>query len=245
VFKHVHVMLCLVGMIGMAGGCYQESRRMVLEGEKAGASQPSTAPAKVAMEEQELALPGPALPSTAPTSTRASGHKIRVVIETNLGHMEAELWPDVAPMTVANFVRLAEEGFYENLPCHRMIPGFMVQLGKPVDPMRAAQVQPIKGEFSQTLKHGEGVLSMARLPSDPDSATAQFFICFKPRDDIQRRALASLDGKYAIFGKVTKGLDVLNEIESVPTTTQPMGPGRQEPSKPEQPIILRAVRVLR
>jgi cyclophilin family peptidyl-prolyl cis-trans isomerase len=233
-----------VALIGMAGGCYQESRRIAMESQKGAASQPASGPAKVALEEEEVAPPGPAVPSTAPTSARASGHKIRVVIETNLGHMEAELWPDVAPITVANFGKLVEEGFYENLPCHRMIPGFMVQFGRPVVPMKAAQVQPIKGEFSQTLKHGQGALSMARQPSDPDSATTQFFICFKPKDDIQRRALESLDGKYAIFGQVTKGLEVLSEIESVPTATQPMGPTRIERSRPEQPIILRSVKVL-
>jgi len=235
--------------IGVLSGCYREMERVgrtiALEPEESTATRPAP-PSDEGIERPEPEEPvGVPTSGPAPTTHDVTARKIRAVIETNLGHMEAELWPDAAPNTVAHFVRLAEAGFYENLPCHRMVPGFMVQLGKPIDPAKENQVRPIRGEFNPTLKHGEGTLSMARQPSDPDSATTQFFICFKPKTQSAQRALTSLDGKYAIFGKVTRGLDVLQEIESVPTTTQPMGPDRVEPSKPTQPILLRAVRIIR
>jgi len=245
VLRRVSYLMSAVAMLGVVAGCYQENRR-ISPVEPIGESESTTQPTSAPSEQKSVATDrpsedGPISPTSAPVITK----KIRCVIETNLGHMEAELWPDVAPLTVANFVRLAEGGYYENLPCHRMLPGFMVQFGKAIDPARAAGVKPIKGEFSPTFKHEEGTLSMARQPSDPDSATTQFFICFKPKNADEKRYLASLDGKYAIFGKVTKGMDILGEIESVPTTTQPMGVGRSEPSKPSQPILLRAVRVLK
>jgi cyclophilin family peptidyl-prolyl cis-trans isomerase len=210
---------------------------------------PTTQPEPLAADTDEVEVeaattaPAPVAPAAPVAATQEAGPTIRAIIETNFGHMEAELWPDRAPITVANFVRLAKSGFYENLPSHRMIPGFILQLGKPVDVAKKRELEPFKGEFSEDLKHEAGTVSMARRPSDPDSATCQFFICFKPKNDIERRALATLDGQYAIFGKVVRGLDVLDAIEAVPTTTQPMGPGRTEPSKPTRTILLRNVRI--
>lgn len=244
-FRHVQIVLLCGAMTAMAVGCYTETRRdseaAWWETEQAPESQPTTGPALA-----DSAQEGPVTTTTTPAAAeKAAKQKIRAIIETNLGHMEAELWPDVAPETVANFVALAKSGFYDNLPCHRMLPGFIVQLGKPTDPAMARALKPIKGEFSEALKHGGGTLSMARRPSDPDSATSQFFICFPPKNDVQREALASLNGKYAIFGKVVRGLAVLDQIEAAPTTKQTRGGGTApEPSKPTRAILLRTVRIV-
>ncbi len=246
--RNVQILTVLAAVTAVTAGCYQETSRGgdtwgLQEEPEATATQPeATVPPEDASPTEPEATQ-PAETGQVQTSSADVGRKIRAIIETNLGHMEAELWPDVAPKTVENFIRLAKSGFYENLPCHRMLPGFVVQFGKPVDEEKARQLKPIPGEFSDQLKHEGGTLSMARRPSDPDSATSQFFICFPPDNEVERNALASLDGKYAIFGKVVRGLAVLEQIEAVPTTMQSRGPGVDEPSKPTKTILLRTVRI--
>ena len=127
--------------------------------------------------------------------------------------MKAELYPEVAPNTVNNFISLVKKGFYDGLIFHRVIPGFMIQGGCPDGTGMGGPGYSIKGEFSQNgfkndLKHTEGVLSMARA-MDPNSAGSQFFIMHKTSPH--------LDGSYAAFGKLIEGMDVVNEIASVPT----------------------------
>ncbi|MEK4630411.1 MAG: peptidylprolyl isomerase [Solibacillus sp.] len=119
-----------------------------------------------------------------------------------------ELEPKVAPNTVANFISLIEEGFYNGLIFHRVIPGFMVQGGDPDGTGMGGPDYTIKGEFSSndfenTLAHERGVVSMART-NEPDSAGSQFFIMVEETTD--------LDGKYAAFGKVIEGMDVVDAI---------------------------------
>ncbi|MEK4701715.1 peptidylprolyl isomerase [Solibacillus sp. FSL R7-0668] len=119
-----------------------------------------------------------------------------------------ELEPKTAPNTVANFISLVEDGFYDGLIFHRVIPGFMVQGGDPNGTGMGGPDYAIKGEFSSngfenTLTHERGVLSMARS-QHPDSAGSQFFI--------MTEAASHLDGQYAAFGKVTEGMDVVDEI---------------------------------
>lgn len=129
------------------------------------------------------------------------------------GTIRAELYPDIAPVSVNNFISLINKGFYNGLIFHRVIRGFMIQGG---DPERTGMGGPgyqIKGEFSANgvqnpLKHTAGVLSMARS-MDPDSAGSQFFI--------MHRNAPHLDGQYAAFGKVTEGMDVVNRIAETPT----------------------------
>ena len=139
-----------------------------------------------------------------------------VVIEMENGDvMKGELYPEIAPETVANFEKLVNEGFYDGLTFHRVIPGFMIQGGCPLGNGTGGPGYGIKGEFSangfeNNLKHDRGVLSMART-SDPNSATSQFFIC-QTREGCQH-----LDGSYAAFGKVISGLDVIDKIASVKT----------------------------
>ena len=128
--------------------------------------------------------------------------------------IKAELYPDIAPKTVNNFISLVKKGFYNGLNFHRIINGFMIQGGCPEGTGMGGPNYSIKGEFSQNgfkndLKHTEGVLSMARSMR-PDSAGSQFFIMHK--------AAPHLDGAYAAFGKVIEGMDVVNKIATTRTT---------------------------
>ena len=131
----------------------------------------------------------------------------------NGGIIKAELYPDVAPNSVNNFISLVKKGFYNGLIFHRCIPGFMIQGGCPNGNGMGGPGYSIKGEFSQNgvkndLSHKRGVLSMARAQA-MDSAGSQFFIMHADGD--------FLDGQYAAFGKVTEGMDVVDRIASVKT----------------------------
>ena len=134
----------------------------------------------------------------------------------NGGVMKAELYPDVAPNTVNNFISLVKKGFYDGLIFHRVIPGFMIQGGDPQGMGIGGPGWSIKGEFAQNgvkndLRHDRGVLSMARA-MDPDSAGSQFFIMVEKAPH--------LDGQYAAFGKVTEGMETADAIVSVRTNWQ-------------------------
>ena len=137
-----------------------------------------------------------------------------VVIEMeNGGKIEIELYPEVAPITVKNFEKLVSEGFYDGLIFHRVIPGFMIQGGDPMGNGMGGAKENIKGEFARNgvkndLKHTRGVISMARA-FDPNSASSQFFI--------MHADAPHLDGSYAAFGKVVSGMEVVDEIASIPT----------------------------
>ena len=127
--------------------------------------------------------------------------------------IKAELYPEIAPVSVNNFISLVKKGFYDGLTFHRVIEGFMIQGGCPLGNGTGGPGYTIRGEFSQNgfhnpLKHEAGVLSMARA-MHPDSAGSQFFIMHK--------AAPHLDGAYAAFGKVTDGLDVVNKIAETAT----------------------------
>jgi peptidylprolyl isomerase/peptidyl-prolyl cis-trans isomerase B (cyclophilin B) len=126
-----------------------------------------------------------------------------IKIETKNGDMLIELYPDSAPNTVANFKALAGKGYYDGLKFHRVIAGFMAQGGDPDGTGMGGPGYKVKAEFNDR-KHVHGTLAMARS-SDPDSAGSQFYICFAPAPH--------LDGQYTIFGQVTEGLDVLDQIK--------------------------------
>ena len=137
-----------------------------------------------------------------------------VIIEMEHGgKIELELYPEVAPKTVENFLKLVGEGFYDGLIFHRVIPGFMIQGGDPQGTGMGGAKHNVVGEFrangfNNSLKHTRGVISMARS-SNPNSASSQFFIMHKDAPH--------LDGHYAAFGKVVSGIEVVDEIASVPT----------------------------
>lgn len=129
------------------------------------------------------------------------------------GVIEVELLPDKAPLTVKNFEKLVQEGFYDGLIFHRVISGFMIQGGCPEGTGTGGPGYTIKGEFSSNgvandLKHSRGVISMARA-MDPDSAGSQFFI--------MHADAPHLDGQYAAFGQVVSGMETVDEIAATPT----------------------------
>ena len=133
-----------------------------------------------------------------------------VITMENGGVMSGELYEEIAPITVENFEKLANSGFYDGLIFHRVIPGFMIQGGDPKGVGIGGPGYTIKGEFASNgvpndLKHTRGVLSMARA-MDPDSAGSQFFIMVADAPH--------LDGQYAAFGKVTEGMETADEIVS-------------------------------
>ena len=138
--------------------------------------------------------------------------KIRITMDNNQ-EIEAELYPEVAPITVENFVNLVNQHFYDGLIFHRVIKGFMIQGGDPTGTGMGGSDNKIKGEFLANgvineLKHERGVLSMARS-MDPNSASSQFFIMHEDAPH--------LDGQYAAFGEVISGMDVVDEIANTQT----------------------------
>jgi peptidyl-prolyl cis-trans isomerase B (cyclophilin B) len=144
--------------------------------------------------------PGPAGPSAPKPSAEPLP---RVTLHTNKGEIVLELAEDDAPNTVANFISLAEKGFYNGLTFHRVIPDFMIQGGCPKGDGTGGPGYVIADEFSPRLKHARGVISMAN--AGPNSGGSQFFITHVETP--------WLDGKHAIFGKVTQGMDVVDRIQ--------------------------------
>ena len=150
--------------------------------------------------------------------------------------MEAELYPDVAPITVQNFVDLCTSGFYDGLIFHRVESDFVIQTGDPKGNGTGGSNHTIKGEFSDNgvennLKHAKGVISMARANAY-DSASSQFFIVCGASNSSK---VTSLDGRYAAFGKLTSGYDVLAEIKSVKTDSN---------NKPLEDVTIKYIRVV-
>lgn len=150
----------------------------------------------------------------------------------NGGIVKLELYPEIAPKTVNNFVALVEDGFYDGLTFHRIIPGFMIQGGDPNGDGTGGPGYEIKGEFSSNgidnpLSHERGVISMART-QEPDSAGSQFFIMHEDALD--------LDGDYAAFGKVIEGMDVVDEIAEQ-TETETGGAQEGRPVAGQEQVI--------
>ena len=144
--------------------------------------------------------------------------------------MKLELYPDIAPNTAANFIELANSGFYDGLIFHRVIPGFMIQGGDPTGTGMGGPGYAIRGEFASNgfdnpLSHARGVISMARA-QDPDSAGSQFFIMHADGD--------FLDGEYAAFGKVIEGIEAVDHVAEVETDAM---------DRPAQDQVIKTIRV--
>ena len=153
-----------------------------------------------------------------------------VTFETSAGAIKAELYPEVAPNTVNNFISLIKSGFYDGTIFHRVIPGFMIQGGDPEGTGMGGPDYSIRGEFSDNgfqndLKHSRGVLSMARTMM-PNSAGSQFFLMVADAPH--------LDGQYAAFGKVTEGVEEAIRISQVKTDFN---------DKPKTPEVIKSIRV--
>lgn len=155
---------------------------------------------------------------------------VATIVFKDFGTVEAELYPHIAPNTVNNFIELSNSSFYDGLTFHRVIKDFMVQGGDPDGTGMGGPGYSIKGEFTKNkfkndLAHTEGVLSMARSQSK-DSAGSQFFIVTKDA--------SHLDGQYASFGKVTKGMDIIHKIENVETGAN---------DKPVKDLVIESIKV--
>ena len=165
--------------------------------------------------------------TTDSTAAPSTANAVTVAMEIkDYGKITLELYPEVAPITVENFLDYVKEGFYDGLTFHRIISGFMIQGGDPTGTGYGdASLENIKGEFTSNgfennLKHERGVISMARSRA-ADSASSQFFIC--------HQAAPHLDGDYAAFGKMTDGFDVLDAVASVKTDAN---------YKPTTPVVI-------
>ncbi len=160
---------------------------------------------------------------------------IRVAMETRFGNnggtIELELYPDLAPDTVENFLMHIRRGTYRGSSFHRVANSFMIQGGKPAN--KKQKFQTIDAEFGK-MRHRRGVLSMARGP-DPDSATCEFFIVHQDQN--------FLNGNYAAFGRVVRGMDVVDRIANLPTRPNPTVPGA-EMSLPTVPITIVDIKVV-
>ena len=157
-----------------------------------------------------------------------------VSIQTNLGTFEAELFEDQAPISAANFLQYAQDGHYAGTVFHRVIPGFMIQgggfdAGQSQRPTR----EPIKNEADNGLKNARGTLAMART-SVVDSATSQFFVNLQDNDFLDH---GGRDFGYAVFGRVTAGMDVVDTIAAVPTGAK----GAFAQDCPQQDVIIESV----
>lgn len=161
-----------------------------------------------------------------PISVLASGNPI-VRMTTSQGVVELELLPEKAPATVKNFMDYVEAGHYDGTLFHRVIPGFMIQGGGFEPGLRQkATREPVRNEADNGLKNTRGSVAMART-MEPHSATAQFFINVADNDFLDHRDKSLRGWGYAVFGRVTKGMDVIDRIAQVPTTS--VGPHQDVP----------------
>lgn len=158
---------------------------------------------------------------------------------TNMGEIEIELYPDEAPVTVRNFVEYVESGFYDGAIFHRIIPGFVLQGGGFTPDMNQKKTRsPIVNEADNGLKNTAGALSMARTPA-PDSATSQFFINLVDNSFLDFTAKTQQGWGYAVFAKVTGGMDVVQAMAGVST-----GKVRGHSDVPLEPVIIEKVEMM-
>lgn len=178
----------------------------------------------------------------APTSPDAPAPGPRVMLATSLGDIVIELHPDKAPRTVDNFLQYAQEGFYNGTVFHRVIDNLLIQGGAFTPDLRQKPTrQAIASEANNGLSNQRGTVSAARMPSDPDSATSQFFINVvdNPRLDFSSDASPYTWG-YTVFGRVVQGMEVVDRIRAVET-------GPQEPfarDVPTTPVVIERVELL-
>lgn len=161
---------------------------------------------------------------------------ITVKMQTTHGPITMELYPDKAPITVKNFVSYTEDGFYDGTIFHRVIPGFMIQGGGFEPDMTQKKTRDtIKNEANNGLKNEAGSIAMARTP-DPHSASSQFFINVKSNDFLNFTSETQQGWGYAVFGKVTDGMEVVNAIVQVPTENK----GHHQ-DVPAEPVVIEKV----
>ena len=208
--------MAALALTAVLAGCSAHNILSSIQGGKAGTVQTVSRPA---VESAELQFTHPAAGDTI------------AVFDTSAGVFKAVLFSTEAPQAVQNFTTLAQQGFYNGLTFHRVIPGFMIQGGCPLGTGTGGPGWNIKGEFAANgvnnpLKHTRGVISMARS-MNPNSAGSQFFIMHKDAPH--------LDGQYAAFGKVVAGMDVVDKIAAVRTDWN---------DKPTTPVKMKTVELI-
>jgi peptidyl-prolyl cis-trans isomerase B (cyclophilin B) len=162
-----------------------------------------------------------------------------VQMQTSMGTITLELYPDKAPVTVENFLGYIRDGFYDGTVFHRVIPGFMLQGGGFGPDMAEKPTRsPIQNEANNGLKNDTGTVAMARTPN-PHSASSQFFINLKDNDFLNFTAETQQGWGYAVFGKVSDGMDVVHAIAAVPT-----GSHGAHQDVPVEPVIIEKVTIL-
>ncbi len=173
---------------------------------------------------------------------KAKVERNMVKLETSMGNIVIQLNEQAAPVTVKNFLGYVEEGFYDGTIFHRVIPGFMIQGGGFTTEMEQKQTRdPIVNEADNGLKNERGTIAMAR-GEEPDSATCQFFI--NHRDNGPLNYVENIKPGYAVFGKVIEGMDVVDAIASVVTTTRKNKKGEDMGNVPVKPVVIQSARVV-
>lgn len=166
-------------------------------------------------------------------SFNLSAANLQVELKTNMGRITLELYPDKAPQTVENFLQYVRDGFYNGTVFHRVIPNFMIQGGGfTTDFVQKKTRAPIRNEAANGLKNALGTVAMART-SDPHSATAQFFINIADNDFLNFTAPTQQGYGYCVFGKVIRGMDVVDKIAGVATGDRP-----PHSDVPLQPVVI-------
>jgi len=204
----VLTVLTMIALISSLVGCSSDGET---------ASEGDTKQSSAQSSEDRAAKLAEKAAKEASTEADKSGKQQYGVVETNKGKIVFQLFPHKAPKTVANFVKLANEGFYDGIKWHRVVPGFVIQGGDPLskdaDPKNDGLGGPgykIKAEFND-VPHQRGTVAMARA-QDPDSAGSQFYICLEPQPQ--------LDGQYTVFGQVVEGMDVVDSIQQYDLMTK-------------------------
>lgn len=174
------------------------------------------------------------------SSTTVIAANPHVELKTNLGGITIELYPDKAPQTVKNFLEYVQSGYYKGTVFHRVIPGFMIQGGGfSQDFTQKPTRDPVQNEAANGLKNDIGTIAMARTPN-PHSATAQFFINVADNAFLNHTAPTARGYGYTVFGKVVKGMDVVNRIAQMPT-----GPGGQFPQDvPKHEVLIQDAKLV-
>jgi cyclophilin family peptidyl-prolyl cis-trans isomerase len=173
------------------------------------------------------------------TDNGNKGGEMKIVIDTSLGKITAELFADKAPATVSNVLAYVDEKFYDDTIFHRVIDGFMIQGGGFTQNMNQKPTKaPVKNEADNGLKNTRGTLAMARTMV-PDSATCQFFINHRDNASLDHTAKTPQGWGYCVFGKVVEGMDVVDAIAKVPT-----GFSGQHQNVPTEPVIIKSIRRL-